>query len=200
MLEVLFIFEVLGTAMRLGPGSREAGAGGLTEEDGPNGFFAGLVVVDAVRVRTLWGPRVFGAGAGAIDVGAVRSGLSLASTRTLRGPHVDFPTIFGTATTGLERLPIVDGWREGGRTMLVCWVATFERRLEGGTGILMGGFDKGAAGWELGMKGLDARDGRWMNPTGFFMIFKVVLVDLSSGRSDSGSEKSRVVPTKQTLG
>lgn len=47
---------VLGTAMRLGPGSREGGAGGLMEDDGPRGFFAGLVVPEVGRTRTLWGP------------------------------------------------------------------------------------------------------------------------------------------------
>ena len=56
MLEALVVFEVLGTAMRLGPGSREVGAGGLMEDDGPRGFFTGLVVAGAARMRTLWGP------------------------------------------------------------------------------------------------------------------------------------------------
>ena len=56
MLEALVVFEVLGTAMRLGPGSREVEAGGLMEDDGPRGFFTGLVVAGAARMRTLWGP------------------------------------------------------------------------------------------------------------------------------------------------
>lgn len=54
--------KVLGTAIRLGPGSREVGAGGLMEDDGPRGFFAELVVPDTFRTRTLWGPWDLGAG------------------------------------------------------------------------------------------------------------------------------------------
>ena len=42
--------------MRLGPGILEVGAGGLMEDDGPRGFFTGLAMVDAVRMRILWGP------------------------------------------------------------------------------------------------------------------------------------------------
>jgi hypothetical protein len=63
--------------MRLGPGSREVGAGGLMEDDRPRGFFVGFVVVDVVWTRTLWGPRIFDADM--VDVGTVRGvGLSLA--------------------------------------------------------------------------------------------------------------------------
>jgi hypothetical protein len=56
MLEALVGFKVLETAIRLGPGSREVEAGGLVEDDGPRGFFTGLVVPETVRTRTLWGP------------------------------------------------------------------------------------------------------------------------------------------------
>ena len=63
--------------MRLGPGSREFGAGGLTEDDRPRGFFIGLVVADVVWMRTLWGPWIFDAGM--VDAEAIReAGLSLA--------------------------------------------------------------------------------------------------------------------------
>lgn len=63
--------------MRLGPGSRELGAGGLMEDDRPRGFFIGFVMVDVVCTRTLWGPRIFDAGM--VDVEAIReTGLSLA--------------------------------------------------------------------------------------------------------------------------
>ena len=63
--------------MRLGPGSREAGAGGLIEEDGPRGFLTGFAVPDAVRTRTLWGPWVLCTGMA--DVETVRGiGLSFA--------------------------------------------------------------------------------------------------------------------------
>ena len=53
VLEAFIVFEVLGTAMRLGPGSRELGAGGFMEEDRPRGFFTGFVVADVVWIRTL---------------------------------------------------------------------------------------------------------------------------------------------------
>ena len=77
ILEVLIVFEVLGTAIRLGPGSREVGAGGLMEDDRPRGFFVGLVVADVVLMRTLWGPWVFDAGM--VDVETIREvGLSFA--------------------------------------------------------------------------------------------------------------------------
>jgi len=57
MLEVLAVgLEVLGMAMRLGPGSREVGTGGLMEDDGPRGLFAELVVPEVARTRTLCGP------------------------------------------------------------------------------------------------------------------------------------------------
>jgi len=75
--EVFVVFEVLGTAMRLGPGSRELGTGGLMEDDRPRGFFIGLVVADVVWTRTLWGPWIFDSGI--VDVEAIReAGLSLA--------------------------------------------------------------------------------------------------------------------------
>lgn len=48
-------FKVLGTAIRLGPGSREIEAGGLMDDDEPRGFFTGLVAPDTAR-RILWGP------------------------------------------------------------------------------------------------------------------------------------------------
>ena len=112
------VLKVLGTTMRLGPGSREVGAGGLMEEDGPRGFFTGLAVADAVRTRTLWGPWTLGASV--VEVETVRGvGLSLTGTGTLRGPSVDFPTVFDMVTTGLGMLPVADDSRTGGRTILV---------------------------------------------------------------------------------
>ena len=62
--------------MRLGPGSRDVGAGGLMEDDGPSGFFTGLVEPGAVRTRILWGPWIFDA---VVEVVTGRgAGLSLA--------------------------------------------------------------------------------------------------------------------------
>ena len=63
----------------------------------------------------------------------------------------------------------------------------------------MGGFDEGAIDWGLGMEGFDVRDGRRMDPIGLFMTFEVALVDSSSGRSDLGSKKSRLVLRERTL-
>lgn len=93
--------------MRLGPGSRETGAGGLMEEDKPRGVLMGLATPDTGGRRTLWGPRVFVVRM--VDVESDRgAGLSLAWTRTLRGPSIDFPVVFVVATAGLIWLSVAD--------------------------------------------------------------------------------------------
>lgn len=92
--------------MRLGPGSREVEADGLMEDEKPRGFFAGLVVPGTAPRRTLWGPWVFCAGMVDVETG-LEACSSLAWTRTLRGPSVDFPAVLTMGTTGLGRLPIV---------------------------------------------------------------------------------------------
>jgi len=74
-----------------------------------------------------------------------------------------------------------------------------EGRLEGRAGTLMGGFDNAMAGWSPGMEGLDTRDGRRMDPTGFFMTFETVVVGLVSERSVLKSERSRLSTHKTNL-
>ena len=80
-------------------------------------------------------------------------------------------------------------------------MAVFEEgRLEGRTGILMGGFDNAMAGWSPGTEGLDARDGRRVDPAGFFMTSEAIVVGLGSGRSGLGSEGSRLATHRTNLG
>ena len=81
-------------------------AGGSMKDGEPRGFLTGLVVSGTVRKRTLWEPRVFGGGIVTAETGR-GAGLSLAWTRTLRGPSVGFPTPLVTSTEGLGNLPIV---------------------------------------------------------------------------------------------
>ena len=96
--------------------------------------------------------------------------------------------VFVAAPTGLERLPVVGERRAGGWTTLMLLVVLEEGRLEGGTRTLMGGFDATVADSRPEMEGLEARDGRRMDPAGFLMLFKAAGVGLVSGRSVLESE------------
>ena len=75
-----------------------------------------------------------------------------------------------------------------------------EGRLGGGTGTLIGGFDEVITGRSPGMEGLDARDGRQIDPAGFFLTFEAIVVGLVSGRSDLGLEGSRPTTHRTDLG
>lgn len=63
-----------------------------------------------------------------------------------------------------------------------------EGRLEGGTRTLIGGFDTVAIGWSPEVDGLEVREGRRMDPTGFLIAFETAVVDLFPESSDVESE------------
>jgi hypothetical protein len=64
----------------------------------------------------------------------------------------------------------------------------------------MGGFDKVIVDWSPEIEGLDAGDGRRMGLTGCFTTFEAAVVDLVSGRSNLGSERSRIATRETNLG
>ena len=72
--------------------------------------------------------------------------------------------------------------------------------MEGETRTLMGGFDKVVVDWSPRIEGLDAGDGRRMDPAGFFTTFEATVVDLVSGRSGLGSGRSRLAARETNLG
>jgi len=64
----------------------------------------------------------------------------------------------------------------------------------------MGGFDKVVADWSPEVEGLDAGDGRRMDPTGFFTTFAAAVMNPVSWRPDLGSERTRLANHKTNLG
>ena len=64
----------------------------------------------------------------------------------------------------------------------------------------MGGFGKVVVDWSPEMDGLDAEEGRRMEPAGFFTTLGAAIVDLVSGGSGLGSERSRLATHETNLG
>lgn len=71
--------------------------------------------------------------------------------------------------------------------------------MEGGTRTRMGGFDKVVVDWGPEVEGLDAGNGRRMDPIGFFTAFAAAVMDLVSWRPDLGSERARLANRETNL-
>lgn len=74
-----------------------------------------------------------------------------------------------------------------------------EGRLVGGTRTLIGGFDVVLVGGNPAMEGLEARDGRRMDPADFLTTSEAAVVDLVSETSDLRLDRVRANNSERTL-